>query len=164
MACLFAPFQVSFQKRVIPSCGIVCEMGSGLGIVSALFSALKIRAVATDIAPDACRYSSYNIRQYSAHAKVVCSDWRAPPFRTKFDCIVASDILYEQRWLEPVLDFLKLMLAHDGAAYIADPCRQWWQEFQAHAKKRGFTLDKAWQEIVNQGKTKVEVMRLVFKY
>jgi predicted nicotinamide N-methyase len=149
---------------IIPSSGIVCEMGSGLGVIASLFSALKIRTVAKDISSDACRYSSYNMRQYSPDALVVCSDWRASPFRSKFDCVVASDILYEQRWIEPVLNFLASMLSDDGAAYIADPCRQWWQEFQAHARKRGFTLDKAWQEIINQGKTKVEVMRLTFKY
>jgi predicted nicotinamide N-methyase len=147
---------------IIPATGIVCEVGSGLGIISMLLSAAKMRIVATDIAPDACRYSAYNMGQYSSLPMVICSDWRASPFNVKFDRIIASDILYEQRWISPVLDFIKTSLKNNGAALIADPCRQWWQEFQDTAIDRGFTLNKTWQELVNKGKTTVEIIRLSF--
>jgi predicted nicotinamide N-methyase len=138
----------------------ICELGSGLGTVSALLCAQGKHSIATDISLDACRYSAYNIRCYSDRAMVVCSDWRTPPFKYKFDCMLASDILYEQRWISPVLDFLKLSLDKDGTVFIADPCRQWWGEFQNAAVFNGFCLIKVWQEIVNQGKTTVEILRL----
>jgi predicted nicotinamide N-methyase len=142
----------------------ICEIGCGLGILSTLFQMKKVSAVvATDFAFDACRYTAYNMRQYSPSPLVVCSDWRFPPFRAKFDCIVGSDILYEQRWISPVLDFLKSTLKSDGACYIADPCRQWWEEFQDKAVSLGFTLSKVRQDIVNQGKTTVEIVRLDLK-
>jgi predicted nicotinamide N-methyase len=149
-------------SSVIPVSGIVCEMGSGLGIISMLLASGRNRIVATDIAPDACRYSIYNMRQYASYPQVLCSDWRVPPFSVKFDTIIASDILYEQRWISVVLDFLTTSLKNDGAAIIADPCRQWWLEFQNAAIDRGFALNKIWQEIVNQGKTTVEILRLTF--
>ena len=150
-------------SSIIPSSGIICEMGSGLGIVSMLLASGKNRIVATDIAPDACRYSAYNMRRYIPLPMVLCSDWRASPFTIKFDCIIASDILYEQRWISIVLDFLQLSLNHNGSAIIADPRRQWWLEFQNAAADRGFTLNKTWQEVVNQGKTTVEIMHLTLK-
>jgi predicted nicotinamide N-methyase len=145
---------------VFSASGIICEIGSGLGIVSSLLSLKKMHIVATDISPDACRYSAYNMRQYSSCARVICSDWRASPFTIKFDTIIASDILYEQRWISPVLAFLSASLKNGGAALIADPCRQWWLEFQGTATTRGFTLSKVWQEVVNEGKTTVEILRL----
>jgi ETFB lysine methyltransferase len=141
----------------------VCEIGCGLGIISSLFQRKKMHIVATDLAFDACRYAGHNMRQYSPLSRVICSDWRFSPFKTGFDFIVGSDILYEQRWISPVLEFLESSLNIEGAAYIADPCRQWWQEFQDAAAKRGFTLNKVWQETVNQEKTTVEVLRLVLK-
>jgi ETFB lysine methyltransferase len=150
-------------SQVIPLSGITCEMGSGLGIISMLLSCRKNRIVATDISADACKYSAYNMGQHAPHPMVICSDWRASPFKTKFDLVVASDILYEQRWISPVLYFLETSLKTGGAAFIADPCRQWWREFQEAAEDRGFTLSKTWQEIVNQGKTTVEILRLALK-
>jgi predicted nicotinamide N-methyase len=153
----------SYFQSVIPLSGIVCEMGSGLGIISMLLSAGKKRIVATDIAYDACRYSMYNMGQYSSYPMALCSDWRSSPFKIKFDCILASDILYEQRWISPVLDFLRSSLKNDGTAFIADPCRQWWQEFKNTAVGQGFTLNKTWEELVNQGKTTVEVLCLTPK-
>jgi predicted nicotinamide N-methyase len=156
-------FLSTHAGSVIHSSASVCEIGCGLGIISTLLQMKKMRIVATDLAFDACRYASYNMRQYSSVSKVVCSDWRLSPFKMGFDCVVGSDIFYEQRWISPVLDFLKSSMKIDGAAYIADPCRQWWQEFQDAAVTQGFTLNKVWQEAVNQGKTTVEVLRLELK-
>ena len=100
------------------------------------------------------------MRLYSGPAMVVCSDWRAPPFKIKFDCIVASDIIYEQRWISPVLDFCASFLKKDGSAFIADPCRQWWKNFQDAAVSKGFAVTRVWREVVNQGKTTTEIVRL----
>jgi predicted nicotinamide N-methyase len=138
----------------------ICELGAGLGIVSSLLCTKKKFVVATDIAPDACKYSAYNIGLYSRPAMVVCSDWREAPFKIKFDCIVGSDIIYERRWISPVLEFLVSFLRKDGAAFIADPCRQWWSEFQDTAASKGFSVTRVWREIVNQGKTTAEIVRL----
>lgn len=146
---------------LVPYPGITCEIGCGLGIISAYLSRAETQIVATDLSFDACRYTAYNMKQNSSkQPQIVCSDWRSSPFKIKFDCILASDILYEQRWIAPVLNFLKGSLSNKGAAFIADPCRQWWQEFQATAVAQGFTLSLAWQEVINQGKTTVEVFKI----
>jgi SAM-dependent methyltransferase len=158
----FLSIHAAAGSVIYPSASIG-EIGCGLGIISTLLQLKKMHIIATDLAFDACRYALYNMRQYSPFPKVVCADWRFSPFKTRFDCIVGSDILYEQRWISPILDILKSSLKNDGVAYVADPCRQWWQEFQDAALKRGFTLNKVWQETVNQGKTTVEVLRLDLK-
>jgi hypothetical protein len=76
-------------------------------------------------------------------------------------CVIASDIIYEQRWIAPVIQFLNASLAPGGFAYIADPCRQWWDEFKTSAVKAGFSSSLAWEEYVNEGKTRVEILRMV---
>jgi ETFB lysine methyltransferase len=158
----FALFNfVAARSRTVfgPGC-IVCELGSGLGIVSSVLASRNIRCVATDIAFDACRFSRHNMLLHSHRAAVVCADWRTLCFKPVFNCVIASDIIYEQRWIEPVIRFLQNALAEEGTAYIADPCRQWWNNFAHAAGSMGFNCKQEWQEYVNGGKTKVEILCL----
>ena len=45
-----------------------------------------------------------------------------PPER-KFDIVIASDVLYEKRWLEPVKRFICGALISCGSVFIAEPGR-----------------------------------------
>jgi predicted nicotinamide N-methyase len=146
---------------VLPQNEHVVELGSGLGIVASVCARNDIRFVATDISLSACRFSRHNILLHAQKACVVCSDWRHPCFRPSIGCVIASDIIYEQRWIGPVLEFFGATLAPGGTAYVADPCRQWWEEFKTSAYRAGFASSLAWEEYVNEGKTRVEILRFV---
>jgi len=138
-----------------------CEIGCGLGVVSALLHDRRLHVVACDIAFDGCRYAARNLRvSRRAPPPVVCCDWRDSPLKTRFDMIVASDVLYEQRWVLPVLNFLKATLSPGGIAYIADPCRHWWREFRETAARQGFAVATVWRQAPAEGKTIVEIARL----
>jgi hypothetical protein len=50
-------------------------------------------------------------------------DWREPGKSQNFDIIVAADIIYEKRWLKPILNVLERKMTISGQAYIADPDR-----------------------------------------
>jgi predicted nicotinamide N-methyase len=139
----------------------VIELGSGLGIVASVCAKKGIRCVATDISIDACRFSRYNMLLHAQKAMVLCADWRHVCLKPVIACVIASDIIYEQRWIAPVIQFLNASLAPGGFAYIADPCRQWWDEFKTSAVKAGFSSSLAWEEYVNEGKTRVEILRMV---
>jgi SAM-dependent methyltransferase len=156
---LFRFLAANFLSALSPG-GLIAELGSGLGLASSLLAAKGLRVVASDIALDACKYSRHNILLHAPRARAVCMDWRRGCFKPVFDCIVASDILYEQRWISPVIGLLNGALKPGGVAYCADPCRQWWNEFQSRAHARGFGASLVWEEYVNQGKTKVEILRL----
>lgn len=147
------------RAALLPN-GYVVELGSGLGIVASICAKKGIRCVATDISLSACRFSRHNILLHAQNAFVICADWRHVCLRPRIDCVIASDIIYEQRWIAPVLQFLNATLAPGGIAFIADPCRQWWEEFKMSAHKAGFATSLAGEEYVNEGKTRVEILRL----
>jgi predicted nicotinamide N-methyase len=154
-------FLAGHGREALPLNDWVVEIGSGLGIVASVCAKAGFKCVATDISIDACRFSRHNMLQHSQKALVVCADWRTVCLRPLFGCVIASDIIYEQRWISPVLQFINGTLAPGGAAYIADPCRQWWNEFKSSAGTAGFSSSLVWEEYVNEGKTRVEILRFV---
>ncbi len=143
-----------------PDSRTICELGCGLGIISAALATTGRSILATDIAPQACVYSSANMRKYSGKGNILCCDWRHPPFKQTFDCIIASDILYEQRWIEPIVLFLQNHLASAGSALIADPTRQHWVDFKSRIRSSGFVIETVKRKKVNDGKTLVEILKI----
>jgi SAM-dependent methyltransferase len=114
-----------------------------------------------DISMRGCRYAALNLHSHGQPVRVVCGDWRYSPFREKFDVVVGVDILYEQRWVSSVAQFIWDSLAEGGLALIVDPCRPNWNAFREHSRGMGFTCALAHRQIVNQGKTCVEVLRMI---
>ncbi len=154
-------FMAAHSATALPKDGLVCELGAGLGLVSAILAHRGVRCIATDISFDACRFARHNILLHAPVARVVSTDWRHVCFTSCFECVIGSDIIYEQRWVEPVLSFLAAVLKPGGIAYIADPCRQWWNLFKTSARRVGLKSETAWEERVNEGKTLVEILRLL---
>jgi 2-polyprenyl-3-methyl-5-hydroxy-6-metoxy-1,4-benzoquinol methylase len=138
----------------------VCELGCGLGVISALLSHRGINCIATDYSQQACHYALTNIAQYSQTPQAVCFDWRAPAFKRGFETLIGSDILYEARWIEPVLSLIKTLLAPQGVAYIADPQRSHWQLFNQTAQAYGLKSHVAFSDTTNGGKTEVQILAL----
>ncbi|MDR0307141.1 MAG: class I SAM-dependent methyltransferase [Chitinispirillales bacterium] len=137
------------------------EMGCGIGSISALLASKGIVCAASDISPQACMYALFNIKNNGGKGAALCCDWRFSPIKNQsFDLITASDVLYEKRWIEPVLTFIQKMLSPNGQAFIADPCRSSWEEFKINAQRRGLCLDIVKRETVNNGKTDVEILRI----
>lgn len=138
----------------------ICELGCGLGVISAALSTKSPYIISLDISPDACIFCNRNMHRNGAIPRVIASDWRAIAFKTQFDLVVASDILYEQRWITPVLDCIKALLKPEGKAWIADPCRRFWEQFKQSAVQNGFSTNILHQEKTNNGKTQVEILEL----
>jgi 2-polyprenyl-3-methyl-5-hydroxy-6-metoxy-1,4-benzoquinol methylase len=138
----------------------ICDLGCGLGIISAIMAARGNHVIAADISPKACEYARANILRYSRRACPACCDWRSPAFNEAFDIILAADVLYEQQCLEPVIDFLDGYAEKNGRAIIADPCRSQWETFKSRIITRCFAIEKLLQKSVNNGKTKIEIIEL----
>lgn len=90
---------------------------------------------------------------------MIVSDWRAMAFNKQFDFVVASDVLYKQRWIDPILSCIKSLLKPGGKAWIADPCRRFWELFKKTAAQSGFAVKIIHDGMVN--KTKVEIAELL---
>lgn len=138
----------------------IAEIGAGLGIISAVLARTHPRTVATDIFAESCRYCRANMEQTVSHPMVARADWRHPPFKPCLDLIVGSDVLYEERWIQPVLRCALSCLAPGGIAFIADPRRRWWDRFQTEAVELGMQCTIVHSAITNEGKTTVDIAQL----
>jgi predicted nicotinamide N-methyase len=66
-------------------------------------------------------------------------DWRHPAVRAAaFDFIWGGDVMYERRFVTPVLDFFEHALARNGVIWLAEPNRNVYDEFRAALFARGW--------------------------
>jgi predicted nicotinamide N-methyase len=102
----------------------ILELGCGLGLVGIAVHAVGGDVLFTDNDIHALRFTQINFRRnFNQPASVQLFDWRNPGNLTPVDIILGADILYEKRWLQPVLDIIELKLKPQGFAYIAGPDR-----------------------------------------
>ncbi|MBN1979972.1 MAG: class I SAM-dependent methyltransferase [Chitinivibrionales bacterium] len=151
------------SNNYLRKCTSICELGCGLGTLSATIASLGLKSVATDISHRGCRFASENIKRYTDKDLVVCCDWRHSPFLQKFDCIVGCDILYEKRWIKPIVDFLRNTLVSKGKAVLCDPGRPYWNLFKTEVLSQGFVVEKIDTILASNNMTIVEILHLYLK-
>ena len=120
----------------------IFEIGAGLGVVSTVLAKEGFTLIASDFAEDSCWYMQQNALVNKTSFEVLCSDWRTPALSSLFETIIGIDILYESRWIEPVLLQIDTNLSTVGKAYIYDPHRPFRADF-IEALKKHPTLDLA---------------------
>lgn len=123
--------------------GRLCaDLGCGLGLTALAGQALGARVAAIDYEPAAlalCRESA--LLNGVPPPLRAAADWRRPAFKPGvFFRVWGSDIIYERRFIDPVLDFLGLTLAPDGAAWVAEPGRGVFHFFRDRAEEKGFAM------------------------
>ena len=65
-------------------------------------------------------------------------DWRFPALRGRSaQFIWGGDIMYERRFVTPVLDFIDYALAPGGRVWLAEPGRNVFDDFMAALPRRG---------------------------
>ncbi|MFP4418269.1 MAG: class I SAM-dependent methyltransferase [Chitinivibrionales bacterium] len=149
------------QTVRLPQDACIAEAGCGLGVLSAWLISRGYRAVPFDISEAACRYARENMRQFCPRATALCTDWRALPFRAHtFDHLIAADVLYEARWVHPVLSMCDRYLKRGGYALLADPCRKHWKDVKNLAAEYGFAIEVAAEKKLNSQKTTVEILKM----
>jgi predicted nicotinamide N-methyase len=99
----------------------VLELGCGLGIPSLVAAARGADVLAIDWAEDAVELLRRNAARNSVALRAEVRDWRV--FDGSFDVVLAADVLYEQRNVEPLLALLprltaEVLLAEPGRPYF----------------------------------------------
>ena len=79
------------------------ELGCGLGVTSLVAAAKGADVTATDWAHDAIELLRENATRNGLRLRAEVRDWREPWDET-FDLVLAADVLYEHRNVEPLLD------------------------------------------------------------
>ncbi len=101
------------------------DLGCGLGLTSIVAASFGAKVIALDYEREALAYARRNAVLNKVEPPLfTVMDWREPGLRQNgFSFIWAGDILYEQRFFEPVEALLRHVLAPGGEVLIGDPER-----------------------------------------
>ena len=101
------------------------ELGCGAGLCTIAATSAGFDVLATDYYEDALDFTRANtFTNLGAEARTMLFDWRHPPLGlARYQLIFASDVLYEVEYARLLPEILRMTLAPDGYALIADPGR-----------------------------------------
>jgi predicted nicotinamide N-methyase len=105
------------EKRVL-------EIGCGLALPGIIAAATGAHLTCSDFEEHARLAARLNIMQNvpDALVDVVHMDFRHPPAE-RWPVIIAADVIYEKRFVEPLANFLDRTLQTDGTVLLAEPNR-----------------------------------------
>ncbi|MEA2450378.1 MAG: hypothetical protein QOG63_2310 [Thermoleophilaceae bacterium] len=112
------------------------ELGCGLGLPSIAAALAGGRVLATDWSHDAIRLLGGNAERSGAAIETLVCDWARPePLleRAPWQLVLASDVLYERRNVDQLLDLLPRLVDERGEILLADPGRPNAESFIAAA-------------------------------
>lgn len=121
------------------------DLGCGLGLTALAASVAGGRVLAIDYEEEALKYARLNAARNNAPGVGwAVMDWRLPSIKARsFDFIWGGDIMYERRFITPVLDCLEYALAPGGRVWLAEPNRNVYDDFRAALNGRGWSSKKA---------------------
>jgi len=144
----------------------ILELGCGLGLTSMIMMQNEPASlVCTDYENNALRLAKKNFRKNRLKLpEFRWLDWRNPKLKEKFDCIVASDVLYEERFFHPILDLLDNYLSGNRLIILAEPNRKIAIPFFNMLKERGYRYTIHFEEVIQDNRTIVVSIYLIEKY
>jgi predicted nicotinamide N-methyase len=106
----------------------VCELGCGLGVPSLVAASRGAEVTATDWAPEAIDLLRDNAARNGVGLCAEVRDWREP-WDARFDLVLAADVLYERRNVEPLVEAVRslapvALVALAGRPYEAEFLRR----------------------------------------
>ena len=123
----------------------VLELGAGLGVTAVAALGAGANLTVADYAPEAlllCRYNA--LRSAGREPATVRINWRRPApslfarVGAGFPVVLAADVLYEARDVEPLLALVARLVAPDGLLWLAEPGRPAARRFLDAARSAGW--------------------------
>ena len=117
------------------------DLGCGLGLTALVGQWLGARVLAMDYEEAALAFARRNADINGVDRPLwALMDWRRPGLaRHAFARIWGGDIMYEKRFVAPVLRLLAHALAPVGAAWVAEPGRTVYEAFRHALSAEGWT-------------------------
>jgi predicted nicotinamide N-methyase len=119
------------------------ELGCGLGLPSIAAARAGGRVLATDWSPDAVRATAANADLNGVDVETLQCSWAEPEAiveRAPWPLVLASDVLYEARNVDLLLELLPRLVDETGLVLLADPGRVPAERFLAAAPEGGWML------------------------
>jgi predicted nicotinamide N-methyase len=114
------------------------EVGCGLGLPGIVALSCGLPVTFSDYDPCALHFAARNARLNGFDAfRTLQLDWRSPPAELRVPVLLASDLIYELRNIEPLVAFIKQVLAPGGVCYLTDQDR-----IPAHALRDALDTEK----------------------
>jgi predicted nicotinamide N-methyase len=107
----------------------VLELGCGLGVTAIAAMRAGADLLVTDYSPEALALCSLNVfEQAGAQPRTLRVNWRDPGpglhgGGDPFPVVLAADVLYERRDVDPLLALIDRVLAPDGELWLSEPGR-----------------------------------------
>jgi predicted nicotinamide N-methyase len=112
------------------------ELGCGLGLVSIAAARAGGRVLATDWSSESVRFTAENAERNEVQLETAVVDWASPRdivARGPWQLVLGSDVLYERRNVDQMIELLPRLVTQAGEVWIADPGRQTSMEFLERA-------------------------------
>lgn len=137
------------------------ELGCGLGLPGVAAGIAGLKVTFSDYDASAVKFALENARLNGVqNATGLLLDWRSPPPEL-FDVIIASDLIYEERNIKPLVELFKKILAPDGTVFLADQDRPYAKDFQKECASQGFSFTA--KSFVPSPKIEQEVTGTVYR-
>ena len=120
----------------------VLEVGCGLGLAGVACLARGLRVTFSDVDETALTFAANNARLngYPDGFRTMPLDFRCPPDDVKYPVVIGSDLMYEERLVEPLVRLLDAVLAPGGVCLIADPDRLPARVFKWKLQEAGYDV------------------------
>jgi predicted nicotinamide N-methyase len=135
------------------------ELGCGLGLPSIAAARAGGRVLATDWSPDAVRATAANAERNDVDVETLRCAWGEPEAivaRAPWQLVLASDVLYERRNVDELLDLLPRLVDERSLVLLADPGRAHSAGFLEHASEDGWII----RSIASPRSPRVSIHRL----
>jgi predicted nicotinamide N-methyase len=120
----------------------VLEVGCGLGLAGIACLARGLEVTFSDVDETALAFAAANARLngFSRGFRTVPIDFRCPPDDMKYPVVIGSDLMYEERLVNPLVGLLAAVLAPGGVCLIADPDRTAARVFKWKLQEAGYDV------------------------
>ncbi len=120
----------------------VLEVGCGLGLAGIACLARGLSVTFSDVDETALTYAAANARinGYPDGFRTRLLDFRCPPDEVKYPVVIGSDLMYEERMVNALVQLLEAVLAPGGVCLIADPDRMPARVFKWKLQEAGYDV------------------------
>ncbi len=120
----------------------VLEVGCGLGLAGIACLARGLDVTFSDVDETALAFVAENVRLngFKAGFRTLPLDFRCPPDDVKYPVVIGSDLMYEERLVNPLVRLLGAVLAPGGVCLIADPDRPAARHFKWKLMEAGYEV------------------------
>jgi predicted nicotinamide N-methyase len=100
------------------------EVGCGLGLAGIAALAKGMRVIFSDCDRTATRFAAMNAKLNGfTNFELLPMDWRSPPKNAQYSLILGSDLVFERRHVDPLVELIGKILAPDGLCLLTDQDR-----------------------------------------